>query len=416
MRICSALLQPQPWAAESKHRGNGKERTELIVDLQEYFKIMVETEASDLYLTTARPPMFRIEGKVQPSGDHKFTPDELHDVAQGIMNEKQQREFAETMEMNMAMSLPGVARFRVNIFQQRGSVGMVIRRIKVEIMSLEEMGLPAILKDITMSKRGLVLVVGATGSGKSTSLAAMIDHRNSTEAGHIITIEDPIEFVHRHKQSIITQREVGFDTLSFQAALKNTLRQAPDVILIGEIRDTETMEAAMTFAETGHLCLGTLHSNNANQAIERIMNFFPPERHAQIYLQLSLNLRSIVAQRLIPSVDGKRVAALEILLDTPRIKELIKRGEVDILKEGMEAGVQEGCQTFDQALFSLYKDEKIALDQALVNADSANNLRLKIKLAGLKVDEEPKDAAAPEAQKSKPEPLQAAGGFRLRKG
>ena len=385
------------------------------MELQEYFKFMVDTEASDLYLTVARPPMFRIDGKIQPSGDHKFTADELRDVAQSMMNEKQQREFAETMEMNMATSLPGVARFRVNIFQQRGSVGMVIRRIKVEIMSLEEMGLPAILKDISMGKRGLVLVVGATGSGKSTTLAAMIDHRNSTDAGHIITIEDPIEFVHRHKQSIITQREVGFDTHSFQAALKNTLRQAPDVILIGEIRDTETMEAAMTFAETGHLCLGTLHSNNANQAIERIMNFFPIARHAQIYLQLSLNLRSIVAQRLIPTIDGKRAAALEILLDTPRIKELIKRGEVDILKEGMEAGAQEGCQTFDQALFGLYKDEKIALDQALVNADSANNLRLKIKLAGLKVDEEPKDAVL-EAQKSKPEPLQAASGFRLRKG
>ena len=384
------------------------------MELQEYFKFMVEAEASDLYLTVARPPMFRIEGKIQPSSDDNFTPEELHEVAQSIMNEKQRREFAETMEMNMAMSLPGVARFRVNIFQQRGSVGLVIRRIKAEVMSLDEMGLPAILKDISMSKRGLVLIVGATGSGKSTSLAAMIDHRNLSEAGHIITIEDPIEFVHRHKQSIVTQREVGFDTHSFQAALKNTLRQAPDVILIGEIRDTETMEAAITFAETGHLCLGTLHSNNANQAIERIMNFFPPERHAQIYLQLSLNLRSIVSQRLIPSVDGKRVAALEILLDTPRIKELIKRGEVDVLKEGMEAGVQEGCQTFDQALFNLYKDEKIALDQALVNADSANNLRLKIKLAGLKVDEEPKDA--PETLKSKPEPLQAAGGFRLRKG
>jgi twitching motility protein PilU len=263
-----------------------------------------------------------------------------------------------------------------------------------------------------MTKRGLVLVVGATGSGKSTTLAAMIDHRNSNEAGHIITIEDPIEFVHRHKLSIVTQREVGSDTHSFQAALKNTLRQAPDVILIGEIRDTETMEAAITFAETGHLCLGTLHSNNANQAIERIMNFFQPERHAQIYLQLSLNLRSIVSQRLIPSVEGKRVAALEILMDTPRIKDLIKRSEVDSLKEAMEQGVQEGCQTFDQALFALYRDGKIGLDQALVNADSANNLRLKIKLAGLKVDEEPIDA---DGETRKTEPLQAAGGFRLRR-
>jgi twitching motility protein PilU len=292
------------------------------------------------------------------------------------------------MEMNMAMSLPGVSRFRVNIFRQRGSAGMVVRRVKAEVSSLAELGLPDILKDITMSKRGLVLVVGATGSGKSTTLAAMVDHRNATESGHIITIEDPIEFVHRHKKSIVTQREVGFDTHSFQAALKNTLRQAPDVILIGEIRDTETMEAAVTFAETGHLCLGTLHSNNANQAIERIMNFFPLERHAQIYLQLSLNLRSIISQRLIPSLKGKRVAALEILLDTPRIRDLIRKGDVDILKEAMEQGVQDGCQTFDQALFMLYKEDQIGLDQALINADSANNLRLKIKLAGLGGDEE----------------------------
>jgi twitching motility protein PilU len=318
------------------------------------------------------------------------------------------------MEMNMAMSLPGVSRFRVNIFQQRGSVGMVIRRIKADVMSIEQMGLPSILGDIVMTKRGLVLVVGATGSGKSTSLAAMIDHRNSNEAGHIITIEDPIEFVHRHKTSIITQREVGFDTHSFQAALKNTLRQAPDVILIGEIRDTETMEAAITFAEMGHLCPGTLHSNNANQAIERIMNFFPSERHAQIYLQLSLNLRSIVSQRLIPSVDGKRVAALEILMDTPRIKDLIKKGEVDTLKQAMEQGIQEGCQTFDQALFALYRDGVINLDQALINADSANNLRLKIKLAGLKIDQEPVPEQTAPGENGSNE-LQAAVGFRLRK-
>ena len=243
----------------------------------------------------------------------------------------------------------------------------------------------------------------------------MVDHRNSNEAGHIITIEDPIEFVHRHKQSIITQREVGFDTHSFQAALKNTLRQAPDVILVGEIRDTETMEAAVTFAETGHLCLGTLHSNNANQAIERIMNFFPSERHSQIYLQLSLNLRSIISQRLIPSVDGRRVAALEILMDTPRIKDLIKRGEVDTLKEGMEQGVQEGCQTFDQAIFTLYQEGKISLEQAIINADSANNVRLKIKLAGLRGDDETE--CAPQADISEnhaPESLKGAPSFRLR--
>jgi twitching motility protein PilU len=356
-------------------------------ELEEYFKSMVESEASDLYLTVARPAMFRVDGKLRVAGDNVFSPAELETLAQSIMNEKQQREFAETMEMNLAISSPGVARFRVNIFQQRGSVGMVIRRIKADVMSLDELGLPSILKDIVMTKRGLVLVVGATGSGKSTSLAGMIDHRNSNEAGHIITIEDPIEFVHRHKESIVTQREVGFDTQSFQAALKNTLRQAPDVILIGEIRDTETMEAAITFAETGHLCLGTLHSNNANQAIERIMNFFPTERHAQIYLQLSLNLRAIVSQRLIPSVNGKRVAALEILIDTPRIRDLIKKGEVDILKEAMEQGVQEGNQTFDRALFVLYQARKISLDEALASADSANNLRVKIKMAGLLPDD-----------------------------
>jgi twitching motility protein PilU len=388
---------------------------ENAVDLQEYFKSMVEMEASDLYLTVARPVMFRVDGKIRAVTDHPFTPAEVENLAYSIMSEKQKKEFAETHEMNMATSLPGVSRFRINIFQQRGSVGMVVRRIKAEVMSVDELGLPSILNDIVMTKRGLVLVVGATGSGKSTSLAAMIDYRNSNEAGHIITIEDPIEFVHRHKQSIVNQREVGFDTHSFQAALKNTLRQAPDVILIGEIRDTETMEAAVTFAETGHLCLGTLHSNNANQAIERIMNFFPIERHAQFYLQLSLNLRAIVSQRLIPSVDGKRVAALEILMDTPRIRDLIKKGEVDILKEAMEQGIQEGCQTFDQALFSLYKDGKISLEQALINADSTNNLRLKIKLAGLKVDEEPTQTEKPEGDKGKLEPRQAAGGFRLRK-
>jgi twitching motility protein PilU len=283
---------------------------------------------------------------------------------------------------------------------------------------LDELRLPSILKDIAMTKRGLTLVVGATGSGKSTTLAAMVDYRNSTEAGHIITIEDPIEFVHRHKESIITQREVGFDTHSFQTALKNTLRQAPDVILIGEIRDTETMEAAITFAETGHLCLGTLHSNSANQAIERIMNFFPPERHVQIYLQLSLNLRSIVSQRLVPSLDGKRAAALEILMDTPRIKDLIRKGEVDTLKEAMEQGVQEGCQTFDQALFTLYVEGKITLDQAVIHADSANNLRLKIKLAGLKGDEETESTEARGSEQQGNDKAEAPKGltaFRLRR-
>jgi twitching motility protein PilU len=387
------------------------------MDIQELFQSMVDNNASDLYLTVARPSMYRIDGIVKPIGEHQYRPQELEDLAHSIMNERQRQEFANTMEMNMAMALPNVSRFRVNLYRQRGSVGLVIRRVKAEIDSLAELGLPLILGDIAMTKRGLVLVVGATGSGKSTTLATMVDHRNSIESGHIITIEDPIEFVHRHKKSIVTQREIGFDTHSYQAALKNTLRQAPDVILIGEIRDTETMEAALTFAETGHLCLSTLHSNNANQAIERIMNFFPPVRHAQIYLQLSLNLRAIISQRLIPSLDGGRVAATEILMGTPRIKDLIKKGEVDILKEGMEQGVQEGCQTFDDALFMLYKERRISFDQAMINSDSANNLRLRIKLAGLKVDDEPQEVQPIKTAAGQPKTIGVSdpGVFRLRR-
>ena len=358
------------------------------MEIRDFLKIMVERDASDIYLTVESPPMYRINGVTQPVGDGKLTNEQLEALANAVMRtDKQKKEFEETMEMNLALAYEDLGRFRVNIFRQRGNVGFVIRQIKVEIVPLDKLGLPPIIKDISLTKRGLVLVVGATGSGKSTTLAAMIDHRNSNEPGHIISVEDPIEFVHRHKKSIVSQREIGFDTHSYANALKNTLRQAPDVILIGEVRDTETMEAAITFAETGHLCLGTLHSNNANQAIERIMNFFPHERHAQIYLQLSLNLRAIVSQRLIPSVDGKRAAAMEILMDTPRIKDLIKRGEVDVLKDAMEQGIQEGCETFDQALFVLYKEGKISLEQALINADSANNLRLKIKLEGLKGDD-----------------------------
>ena len=388
------------------------------MDIQELFQSMVDNNASDLYLTVARPSMYRIDGIIKPIGEDQYRPDELENLAQSIMNERQRREFAETMEMNMAMMLPNVSRFRVNVYRQRGSVGLVIRRVKVDIDSLAELGLPLILGDIAMTKRGLALVVGATGSGKSTTLAAMVDHRNSIESGHIITVEDPIEFVHRHKKSIVTQREIGFDTHSYQAALKNTLRQAPDVILIGEIRDTETMEAALTFAETGHLCLSTLHSNNANQAIERIMNFFPPVRHAQIYLQLSLNLRAIISQRLIPSQDsGRRVAIVEILMNTPRIKDLIKKGEVDILKEGMEQGVQEGCQTFDEALFMLYKERRIGFDQAMINSDSANNLRLRIKLAGLKVDDEPQEVQPIKTAAGQPKTIGVSdpGVFRLRR-
>jgi len=373
------------------------------VDFRDFLEVMVTRNASDIYLTVESPPMYRIEGIVQPIGEPIFRPEDLEVLAQSITNERQWREFNEHMEMNLALSYSGLSRFRVNIFRQRGSVGMVIRKINVEIATIDDLGLPQILKDIVMTKRGLVLVVGATGSGKSTTQAAMIDHRNSSAQGHIISVEDPIEFVHRHKQSIVNQREVGFDTHSFQEALKNAMRQAPDVILIGEVRDSDTMEAAITFADTGHLCLATLHSTNANQAFERIINFFPESRHAQIFLQLALNLRAIISQRLVIGTDGRRVAALEILMDTPRIKELIKRGEVDTLKEAMEQSAHEGSQTFDMALYDLYTEGRIDLDQALANADSVNNLRLKIKVS------EVKDAAAAKRKETSGLRIQGAG-------
>jgi len=346
------------------------------MEFMDYLKYMVEKDASDIYITAGCPPMFRIEGTTEPWGEEKLTPDQTARMAAAILSEKQRNEFMETFEMNLALAYEKLGRFRVNIFKQRGSVGMVIRQIKVRILTLDELQLPPILKDIIMTKRGLILVVGATGSGKSTSLAAMIDYRNTNSPGHIITIEDPVEFVHQHKKSVVTQREVGLDTHSFKAALKNTLRQAPDVILIGEIRDTETMEHGIEFAETGHLCLGTLHANNSNQALERVMNFFPQERHKQIYI----NLRSIISQRLVKTASGKRAAAVEILLDTARVKDLILKGEVGVLKDVMEKGTQEGMQTFDQALLNLWKEGRISLDDALINADSANDLRLKIKM------------------------------------
>jgi len=337
-------------------------------------------DASDLYLTVGSPPVYRVEGVAHPADTPPLSPEDTAALAEEAMSDARQREeFARTKEMNLALSISGRGRFRCNIFQQRNTVGLVIRQIKLRVPTIEELGLPAVLQDIVLTKRGLVLVTGATGSGKSTTLAAMIDHRNAATAGHIISIEDPIEFMHRHKKSIVNQREVGFDTLSFHDALRNTLRQAPDVILIGEVRDEITMEAAITFAETGHLCLATLHSNNANQTIERIMNFFPPVRHNQIYLQLSLNLKGIISQRLVPGTDGRRVAALEILLDTPRVKDLIKKGEVDTLKEALEQGTNEGCQTFDESLFRLARDGKIDPDEALAHADSANNLRMRLR-------------------------------------
>lgn len=366
------------------------------MEFMDLLKYMVANDASDIYITAGCPPMFRVEGVTRPWGEQALRPEETARMAAGTMSEKQRKEFIDSFEMNLALAFEGMGRFRVNVFKQRGSVGMVIRQIKTRILTLEELKLPPKLAEIIMSKRGLVLVVGATGSGKSTSLAAMIDYRNRNSPGHIITIEDPVEFVHDHKMSVVTQREVGLDTHSFKAALKNTLRQAPDVILIGEIRDTETMEHAIEFAETGHLCLGTLHANNANQALERVMNFFPRDRHPQIYMQLSLNLRSIVSQRLVRTREGKRAAAVEILLDTPRIKDLILKGEIGLLKEVMEKGTQEGMQTFDQALLSLWKEGRIGLEDALANADSANDLRLKVKMEKLG------DGAAMEEDKEKP--------------
>jgi twitching motility protein PilU len=349
---------------------------------KDLLKHMVDTEASDIYFTEGLPPMYRVEGLVSRYGESVLTQADTEDLAQAIMNERQKRIFEQEHEMNLALHYPELGRFRVNIFQQRGAVGLVVRQIKIIIKTIDDLGLPTILKDISMAKRGLVLVVGATGSGKSTTLAAMIDHRNENQQGHIISVEDPIEFVHEHKKSVVTQREVGFDTNSFSNALKNTLRQAPDVILIGEVRDTETMEDAVVFAETGHLALGTLHANNANQALERVLNFFPIERHLQIYMQLSLNLKAIISQRLIPTPEGKRIAAIEILLDTPRVKDLILKGEIGLLKETMALSYQEGMQTFDQHIYDLFAAGKIDYENSLAYADSPNDMRLRIKVSG----------------------------------
>lgn len=357
------------------------------MDIKDILNEMVKKDASDVYITVGFPIAYRVEGKTTPVSGDALKPKDTEKLAFAVMNEKQKADFLNEKEMNLALSYPSLGRFRINILYQRNSIGLVIRQIKHDIKTVDELGLPSILKDIVMTKRGLVLVVGGTGSGKSTTLAAMIDHRNSSSSGHIISVEDPIEYVHQHKMSVITQREIGIDTLSFANALKNTLRQAPDVILVGEIRDTETMESAITFADTGHLCLGTLHSNNANQAIERIINFFPSERHDQIYLLLSLNLRSIISQRLIPSIDGKRAAAFEILLDTPRMKDLLLKKEVETLKEVMSKGNQEGMQTFDQAIFNLYKSKMISYENALSHADSTNDVRLRIKTEKLEPSE-----------------------------
>lgn len=345
-----------------------------------YLKILAEKDGSDLYFSTGAKPSAKFNGVLTPLGKDPAPPGWVNSLAQEIMNDKQKLEFEEKPEMNLALSLSEIGRFRVNIFKQRNEVAMVIRNIVTDIPQIDDLGLPEVLKKVIMAKRGLVLFVGGTGSGKSTSLAALIDHRNTHSKGHIITIEDPVEYVHPHKGCIINQREVGVDTDSFADALKNTLRQAPDVILIGEIRDRETMEHALAFAETGHLAISTLHANNANQALDRIINFFPEERRTQLLSDLSINLQSFVSQRLIPTVDGKRCAAIEIMLNSGRIADLILQGAVMEIKEAMEKSEAMGMQTFDTALFRLYKSGKISLEEALKNADAENNLRLRIEL------------------------------------
>jgi twitching motility protein PilU len=342
---------------------------------------MIKHEASDLYLTLDAPASVKIHGKLVALQELPFAENEVKELAYSIMSAEQIKEFETEYEMNLAIAPDNIGRFRVNIFKQCNAVGMVIRHIQAEIFQMEDLKLPDILKKLVLASRGLILFVGATGVGKSTSLASLIDYRNTHTASHIITIEDPIEYIHQNKKSIINQREVGVDTRSYAAALKNTLRQSPDVILIGEIRDRETMEHAIAFAETGHLCLSTLHCNNANQALDRIIGFFPQGQHKQLLIDLSQNIRGIISQRLVSSLDGKRLAAFEILLGTPLVKEFIQRGDIDGLKRAMEKSENSGMCTFDAALYILYKQGLISLAEALKNADSANDLNLRISLA-----------------------------------
>jgi len=351
------------------------------MDFEALLKLMVSKQASDLFITAGVAPSIKINGKVVPVTQRALNPEKAREVVLSIMNEEQRKEFSRTHECNFAISAHGVGRFRVSAFQQRNHIGMVLRRIETKIPTTDELRLPPILNDIAMTKRGLVIMVGATGTGKSTSLAAMIGYRNRNSTGHIISIEDPIEFVHHHDKCIVTQREVGIDTESFEVALKNTLRQAPDVILIGEVRTRETMEYAIAFAETGHLCMCTLHANNANQALDRILHFFPEDRRDQLLMDLSMNLKGIVAQQLLPTPDGKgRRAAIEVMINTPLMSDHIRKGEIHLLKELISKSNEQGLQTFDQALYKLFKAGEITYDDALLHADSANDLRLMIKL------------------------------------
>ena len=357
------------------------DREKAIKYMHDLLRMMVQKDGSDLFITAGAVPSMKVDGEMKPISNQALSPQHTQVLVSAVMNDKQRAEFEETQECNFAISLPGVSRFRVNAFTQRGSVGIVLRVIRSEIPQFEDLNLPVILKDISLTKRGLVIFVGATGSGKSTSLAAMVGYRNQNSYGHIITIEDPIEFVHNHKNCIVTQREVGVDTDSYEIALKNTLRQAPDVILIGEIRDRETMEHAIAFAETGHLCLSTLHANSTNQALDRIINFFPEDRRQQLLMDLSLNLKSLVSQRLIPTISGNgRMAAIEIMINSPLMSDLIFKGNIHEIKVLISKSNELGMQTFDQALFDLYESGQIKYEDALRNADSVNDLRLRIKL------------------------------------
>jgi twitching motility protein PilU len=357
------------------------ERDQALKFMHDLLRAMVARKASDLFITVGFPPAMKVDGKITPVSNQSLSPVHSQELARSIMTEKQAAEFEATSECNFAISPTGIGRFRVNALMQQGRVALVLRTITTTIPKFEDLNLPPILKDVAMTKRGLVIFVGGTGSGKSTSLASMIGHRNENSYGHIITIEDPVEYVHEHRNSIITQREVGVDTDNWMAALKNTLRQAPDVILIGEIRDRETMDYAIAFAETGHLCMSTLHANSTNQALDRIINFFPEERRAQLLMDLSLNLKGFISQRLIPKKGTKgRVAAVEIMLNSPLISDLIFKGDVHEIKEIMKRSRELGMQTFDQALFDLYEADLITYEDALRNADSVNDLRLKIKL------------------------------------
>jgi twitching motility protein PilU len=359
------------------------EREQAIKYMRDLLKLMIDKKGSDLFITVDFPPAIKIDGKVTPVSKTKLTPENTKALTYAIMNDRQLKDYEASKECNFAIAPAGIGRFRANAFIQQGNTGMVLRTIETKVPTLDALGLPEVMKEISMTKRGLVIMVGGTGSGKSTSLAAMINHRNENSFGHIITIEDPIEYVHPHKNCILMQREVGIDTDDWEIALKNTLRQAPDVILLGEIRDRQTMEFGMAFAETGHLAMATLHANSANQALDRIINFFPQERHQQLFMDLSLNMKAIISQRLLKKVDGKgRVAAIEVMLNSPLIADLILKGEVHMIKEIMSKSNELGMKTFDQALFDLFESDSISYEDALRNADSMNELRLRIKLQG----------------------------------